>query len=55
MLFPNKGKILNKISEFWFNFTKDFVNNHVISTSSDFPERISKHQNLKEEVCLLKN
>ena len=36
---PDKGKVLNRISEFWFDFTKDFVKNHVISTNiSDFPE-----------------
>lgn len=36
---PDKGKILNKISAFWFDYTKDFVKNHVISTkSSEFPE-----------------
>ncbi len=36
---PDKGKILNKISEFWFDYTKDFVKNHVISTNiSDFPK-----------------
>ena len=38
-LVPNKGKILNKISEFWFDFTKDIIPNHVISTDiKDFPE-----------------
>lgn len=36
---PDKGKVLNKISEFWFDFTKDFVKNHVISTNiNEFPE-----------------
>lgn len=36
---PLKGKILTKISEFWFNFTKDIVPNHLISTNiSDFPK-----------------
>ncbi len=36
---PDKGKILNKISEFWFDYTKDFVKNHIISTNtSEFPE-----------------
>ena len=25
---PDKGKILNKISEFWFDFTKSFVTKH---------------------------
>lgn len=35
----NKGKVLNRISEFWFDYTKDIVKNHVISTKlSDFPE-----------------
>ncbi len=36
---PNKGKILNQISKFWFEYTKDIVPNHVISTDlKDFPE-----------------
>ena len=36
---PDKGKVLNKISEFWFDYTKGFVKNHVIATKSvDFPE-----------------
>jgi phosphoribosylaminoimidazole-succinocarboxamide synthase len=35
---PYKGKVLNKISEFWFNFTKDIIPNHLISTKvNDFP------------------
>ena len=42
---PDKGKILNKISEFWFNFTKSFVENHVISTKlSDFPAEFQNEQ-----------
>lgn len=36
---PDKGKVLNKISEFWFDYTKSFVKNHIISTNiSEFPE-----------------
>lgn len=35
----NKGKVLNKISAFWFDYTKNIIPNHVISTDSkDFPE-----------------
>jgi len=35
---PYKGKVLNKISEFWFEKTKDIIPNHVISTIVyDFP------------------
>ena len=42
---PDKGKILNKISEFWFDFTKSFVNNHVVSTNvSDFPEEFKSSE-----------
>jgi len=32
---PNKGKVLTKISEFWFNETKNIVRNHVVSTFVD--------------------
>ncbi len=36
---PDKGKVLNKISEFWFDYTKDFVKNHIISTNTnEFPK-----------------
>ena len=35
---PNKGKVLNKISAFWFDYIKDIIPNHVISTDlKDFP------------------
>ena len=29
---PNKGKILNQITSFWFNFLKDIVKNHFITS-----------------------
>lgn len=35
---PYKGIILTKISEFWFNFVKDIIPNHLITTNVDeFP------------------
>lgn len=35
---PYKGKVLTKISEFWFEKTKDIIPNHIISTIVyDFP------------------
>lgn len=41
---PGKGKILTKISEFWFDFTKDIIPNHLISTNlSDFPEECKEY------------
>lgn len=42
---PDKGKILNMISEFWFDYTKDIIKNHVISTKiSDFPVECQNDQ-----------
>ncbi len=32
---PYKGMVLTKISEFWFNFTKDIIPNHIVSTNVD--------------------
>lgn len=42
-LIPNKGKILNQISAFWFDFVKDIIPNHILSTDiKDFPEEFQK-------------
>lgn len=36
---PDKGKILTKISLFWFSFLEDMVENHIISTNiEDLPQ-----------------
>lgn len=32
---PFKGKVLNKISQFWFDFSKNIIPNHLISTDID--------------------
>ena len=32
---PYKGMVLTKISEFWFNYTKDVIPNHFITTNVD--------------------
>jgi len=45
-LIPNKGNVLNSISEFWFDYTKDIVDNHVITTDvSQYPGELSKFKN----------
>jgi phosphoribosylaminoimidazole-succinocarboxamide synthase len=42
-LIPNKGRVLNSISEFWFNYTEDIIGNHMITTNIDeFPEGLSR-------------
>ncbi len=36
---PNKGAVLNKMSAFWLDFTKDIIPNHMISIdNADMPE-----------------
>jgi phosphoribosylaminoimidazole-succinocarboxamide synthase len=32
---PNKGKVLNKLSAFWFNQTREFMTNHMIEPIDD--------------------
>ena len=35
----DKGKVLTQMSKFWFEYTKDIVPNHMISTDvADMPE-----------------
>jgi len=43
---PEKGKILNMISEFWFKETKDVISNHMIST--DINEIIKENPILEQ-------
>ncbi len=46
---PLKGKVLNKISEFWFDFTKDIVKNHLITADiNDYPDELKKYSNILE-------
>ena len=42
-LIPDKGKVLSSISAFWFDFTKDVIGNHVITTDvSEYPMGLDK-------------
>lgn len=51
---PYKGKVLNKISEFWFEKTKDIVRNHVKSTIVyDFPSSCKPYWREMENRTLL--
>ena len=35
----DKGKVLTQMSKFWFDYTKDILSNHMISTDvNDMPE-----------------
>lgn len=44
---PYKGKILTALSEYWFNFTQNIVNNHLITADvGEFPEELQKHSDI---------
>ena len=41
---PRKGQVLTQISKFWFDYTKDLIPNHVVSTDvKDFPRECAPH------------
>ncbi len=42
---PDKGKVLTAISEFWFDFVKDIIPHHLITTDIDqFPPNLKKYK-----------
>jgi len=48
-LIPNKGKVLTKLSEFWFDFTKDIIGNHFITADvNQFPPELIKYKDKLE-------
>lgn len=51
---PNKGKVLTKISEFWFDLFKNDVDNHLVSTKiNEFPEICLHHRDEIEGRSML--
>lgn len=51
---PEKGRILTSISEFWFNFSKNILNNHLVSTNVDeFPEICQKYKDILDGRSML--
>jgi len=53
---PYKGMVLTKISEFWFNFTKDIISNHFITTDvNKYPSECKEYADvLKNRSMLIK-
>lgn len=46
---PQKGKVLNQVSKYWFGKTRDIIPNHLISTDIDnYPESLWKHRDVLE-------
>jgi len=51
---PYKGAVLTALSSFWFEFLKDVVPNHLISTDVDtYPEPLRAHRDQLEKRSML--
>lgn len=51
---PNKGTILTRISEFWFELFKDDIGNHMVSTNVDeYPEITHKYKDILQGRSML--
>lgn len=51
---PYKGKVLTKISEFWFNYSKNIIKNHLITTNvNKFPKECAEYAEVLEGRSML--
>jgi len=51
---PDKGKVLNQISAFWFKQMQDIVGNHIISTDvDDYPDAFKPFKDKLEKRSML--
>jgi len=51
---PGKGKVLNKMSLFWFELVKDLIDNHLITFKVDeYPEELHKYREILEGRSML--
>ncbi len=53
---PYKGMVLTKISEFWFDLTKDIISNHLVTTDvNKYPDECKEYSaSLKNRSMLVK-
>lgn len=53
-LIPDKGKVLNQISVFWFNKMEEIVKNHIITTDvNEYPEEFKPYSGALEKRSML--
>lgn len=53
-LIPDKGKVLNQISVFWFEMMKSIVDNHIITTDvTQYPDEFKPHQEALNKRSML--
>jgi phosphoribosylaminoimidazole-succinocarboxamide synthase len=51
---PHKGEVLTKLSLFWFDLTKDLVENHFISADvADYPKELRKYDSMLKGRSML--
>jgi phosphoribosylaminoimidazole-succinocarboxamide synthase len=51
---PKKGEVLTRISEFWFDFSKNIIDNHLVSILvDDFPSPCKEYRDELEERTML--
>ncbi|MDR1401199.1 MAG: phosphoribosylaminoimidazolesuccinocarboxamide synthase [Endomicrobium sp.] len=54
-MIPNKGKILHKLSMFWFDFVQNIVPNHIITGNFEsFPTMLRQYEYLRDRSMLVK-
>jgi len=53
-IIPDKGKVLNQISVFWFKQMEDIVKNHIITVDVDqYPEEFKKYRDALDKRSML--
>lgn len=51
---PEKGKILNRISKFWFDFTRDIIPNHLVTINVDeYPSACQQYKDILRDRSML--
>jgi len=51
---PGKGRVLTRISLFWFGLMKGIIDNHIVATDvKDYPAELQKHAELLEGRSML--
>lgn len=52
---PNKGKVLHKLSMFWFDFVQGIVPNHIITGDfENFPAALKQYEYLRDRSMIVK-
>ncbi|MCA6080025.1 MAG: phosphoribosylaminoimidazolesuccinocarboxamide synthase [Endomicrobium sp.] len=54
-IIPDKGRVLHKLSMFWFDFIKDIVPNHIITGNfENFPTALKQYEYLRDRSMIVK-